>query len=153
MSSLWITITSAIITTFISVPISLYIGYQGHIWVSRRERNTRLFIPKKEAYQPFIDLLSETLQNQVESRDLNEKQREKFEKEHQEKLKKELFIFRKNILIWGGTDVINSFLAWIQTANSNDTEKQFLCINSLLQEIRKDLGHDHYDGEIFAIFK
>ena len=116
-----------------------------HYQTKKREISSRHFADRRDGYMKMIDLIFDIMQAT-----------KKDEKLSQEEMIEKIIPFKKTILIWGGTKIIEAWNQFELTdLNSEDSTARLLKMDHVLKAIRKDLGHDDSTmspGSLIALF-
>ena len=99
----------------------------------RREINARHFLEKREAYGKIIDIVFDIISSTKSGQKTPEKT-----------LLNKMMGFKRELMVWGGPEVIqswNEFEMESESANS-DSQRILAAMERVLRAIRKDLGHD-----------
>lgn len=107
-------------------------GIITHYQTKKREINSRHFTEKRAAYTLIIDLFFDFLMAEKTGKNTSDK-----------KTLEKIILFKKSLIIWGVTDVIEF---WNEleggTLNSGNEQESLVQIEQMLRSIRKDLGHN-----------
>ncbi len=122
-------VTAAIIGSMATVFTAIYaIIYNKNKEISESHRKK-----KTEIYNSFIDAITKFIANTV-----NKNQETNLDTIDEKELAKILFVFKKELLLWGSPRVINAFLKFMNEENLTDVKKLFTSIDLLYKEIRQD---------------
>ncbi len=120
-------------------------GLFTHSQTMKREINARHFQSKKDGYIHIIEIIVLLMMKEAFG-----------EKPNEDQLMKKMIEFKKNLIIWGSRDVIKAWEEYeIDSQNSKDTTASILMLDSVLKEIRKDLGHSDHNmkaGSLVSVF-
>ncbi len=130
----------------------------GYYQTKKREIEARHFTKKRKAYTDFITILSEVLKAEQRDTPITP-----------EELLQAMYNFRREMIIWGGTDTINAFDNYISVSEAEaeaeavavaeaeaeavaeaelNTETKpeplatLIAMDNLLRAMRKELGHN-----------
>ena len=165
---LWIVVTGvfgALLWIFVSSLLeaspnikAVIIGFAGtatvasitHQKTRRREIDARHFADKRVGYMAFIDLMfSIILAARGDDRDEIETAVGEIDME------KDIIAFKKAIMVWGGSDLIQAWNDYEINANKlQGTPGVIMEMDKLLRAIRRDLGHSDStlnDGELVGL--
>ncbi len=121
-------IQAALISFLGATGIAIYTNYQ----TKKREIKARHFTEKREGYKGFVGLIFKVIKATKNKKPLSDKN-----------LQSDMLEFKKNILTWGGAEVIkelNDYETVVTTIQ--DPEERLKLMEGLLRAIREDLGHD-----------
>jgi len=108
--------------------------YAQHV-TSRRERDSRLFQNKAQAYEEFFELIGEIAKGVISDSPIS----------HDYMLEKSMAI-QKGFMVWGSPETINTWIEFKDASeNPSDYRDVLKKLDGVLQSARKDLGHD--DGQ------
>ena len=114
------TIITALISGFVALVVSKSSNYSQENRILKEHINNK----KRELYQKYIDMFSDLCLNKSDFS----------EEEYTAKLKSEMGLFRKDLMLYAGIKVINSF---------NDFQLKgstFVQFDKILYEMRNELG-------------
>ncbi len=121
-------ITAAIIAALIAVAGGIF----SHNQTQKREIKARHFTEKKKAYMLFTDLMFKIILSVKNGTQVAQKD-----------LEKGMMAFKRELLIWGDQDVLQTCEKYEQiAANKPEPREILLATDELLRAMRKDLGHD-----------
>lgn len=105
----------------------------SHYYTKNREINARHFANKRENYMRIMNSIFDALMSEKTGKRISES-----------KLRKEIIEFKKELMIWGGPEVIDAWNRFeVNSANQDLDSKEIIVeMERLLRSIRKDLGHN-----------
>ena len=106
-----------------------------HYWTTKREVKLSLRLRQSEVYEDFVQ--------KVIVKAIQGTKRDQLQHEIDEKLQDYMISFAGELMVWGSLSVIHAYRYFQKVAAVSvpDPEKLFSSLDSLLREIRKDLGH------------
>jgi hypothetical protein len=139
-------VSAVILTGLFSVIALVYTQYlnkKRDIRESHRDTKTRI-------YNDYMALLVDLIKSTKEKDSMTDAKGE-FKKEILEKI----YSFKRDIILWGSSDVILAQEAWESAGLSANGQNVILLVDSLIRAMRKDLGNSNWklkDGTLICLF-
>lgn len=121
-------------------------GLLTNVYTKRREINARHFSEKREAYAKIIDVIVDAMSFAKSGKSGAPKH-----------LTNKMIASKKELMIWGGSEVIQLWNKFeLESASNNtDPDNVLVLMEQVLRALRRDLGHDDHSlefGNLIGLF-